>query len=556
MSNPIGVFGAPIQADGGPGTAGQDEAEGPSDPMSFMCTAPGTTTVTVLVDDGPLPNGETCSSGFSTMTATLICDPYPTGQAESAWVEIAAGNAGNVAIARAITAATAPDGGTNPCPNIVLNAAQDGGTTQQMNVRAPATLSLPLRSTIVTPNKPSFFPVTSCEFQLPPGTTSATVGTHTLPMPKPNPQTIVVIGDTGCRLEQGNPFALQACNDPTQWPFATIAQLAAAQAPDLVLHVGDYQYRESECPAGSNTVTGCGGSPWGYGWDTWEADLFTPGAPLLAAAPWVVVRGNHEMCNRAGQGWYRFLDTNPFDSTDVHTCDNATYDPAANGGNFNNPYLVAINSVTQLVVFDSANAPGSASAATSTLSSTYESELTLAGELVANPPSGVTWNWWTNHHPIIAFQTSPISTSVPYMAPLFNAIFPNTYFPTEINLVFHGHVHDYQAISFASEVTDAGVAYTNPATIVSGNAGDLLATALPSVVTTPPVSGVSVGSEGDAGPGSAIASSPGFGYMVMQYQSSTNTWLSTEYRTDNSVRDTCTVYPNGTLTCASWGNLP
>ncbi len=52
----------------------------------------------------------------------------------------------------------------------------------------------------------------------------------------------------------------------------------------------------------------CAGSPWGYGWDAWNADFFTPAAPLLAAAPWAAVRGNHESCARAGQGWWRFLD--------------------------------------------------------------------------------------------------------------------------------------------------------------------------------------------------------------------------------------------------------
>ena len=29
------------------------------------------------------------------------------------------------------------------------------------------------------------------------------------------------------------------------------------------------------------------------------------------AAPWIVVRGNHESCSRAGQGWWRFLDPRP-----------------------------------------------------------------------------------------------------------------------------------------------------------------------------------------------------------------------------------------------------
>ena len=28
-----------------------------------------------------------------------------------------------------------------------------------------------------------------------------------------------------------------------------------------------------------------------------------------------MVRGNHETCNRAGQGWYRYLDPNPYDAT-------------------------------------------------------------------------------------------------------------------------------------------------------------------------------------------------------------------------------------------------
>ena len=52
MSNPIGVFGVPTQADGGVGTPGQDEAVGPSDPMQFQCISPGTTAVTLVVDDG------------------------------------------------------------------------------------------------------------------------------------------------------------------------------------------------------------------------------------------------------------------------------------------------------------------------------------------------------------------------------------------------------------------------------------------------------------------------------------------------------------------------
>jgi len=43
----------------------------------------------------------------------------------------------------------------------------------------------------------------------------------------------------------------------------------------------------------------------------WNADFFDPAAPLLAVAPWIMVRGNHEDCDRAGEGWIRFLERLP-----------------------------------------------------------------------------------------------------------------------------------------------------------------------------------------------------------------------------------------------------
>jgi hypothetical protein len=376
-----------------------------------------------------------------------------------------------------------------------------------------------------------------------------------LPLPKANPQKIVVIGDTGCRMQGGSPPQFQNCNDPTQYPFATIAALAAAQQPDLVLHVGDYQYRETECPAGMSSASGCGGSPWGYGWDTWEADFFSPGAPLLAAAPWIMVRGNHEACNRAGQGWYRFLDTNPYDAV-TKNCNSPSNDTTATGGNYNDPYLVSINTSTQLVLFDTAFIPKTLPATSSTPYMTYYSELQAAGMLVASPPAGVSFNWWANHHPILGYQTTPVTTAAPGVTPIFNAVFPNTYFPPNINLALHGHVHTFQAIDFTQGTAADGGTYSHAATLVSGNAGDNLDIALPWPVPQGPVPGVTVASEGDAGTGSAMANSAAFGYMVLTYQTDTNTWLMTEYRVDNSVRDTCTVQASGQMSCASWGYLP
>jgi hypothetical protein len=121
----------------------------------------------------------------------------------------------------------------------------------------------------------------------------------------------VILGDSGCRLKGK---VVQNCNDPVAgWPFAKVARLAAAQKPDLVVHVGDYYYRETPCPAGNG---GCAGSPYGDRWPSWKAELFDPAQPLLAAAPWVFARGNHEDCQRGGLGWFRLLDADD----KVRTC--------------------------------------------------------------------------------------------------------------------------------------------------------------------------------------------------------------------------------------------
>jgi hypothetical protein len=122
----------------------------------------------------------------------------------------------------------------------------------------------------------------------------------------------VILGDTGCRVRG---LAVQACNDPKAWPFAEVARLAAAQKPDLVIHVGDYYYRETPCPL---QLSACAGSPSGDRWDTWAAEFFEPAQPLLAAAPWVFARGNHETCNRGWRGWYLLLDAGPASSV-CHT---------------------------------------------------------------------------------------------------------------------------------------------------------------------------------------------------------------------------------------------
>ena len=121
---------------------------------------------------------------------------------------------------------------------------------------------------------------------------------------------IVVFGDSGCRIKKdrkhpGEP-EVQNCNDENEWPYAKVVRQAANlyPKPDLVIHVGDYHYREDQCPGAPYNCEG----PWGRGYDVWRDDFFRPSRPLFATAPWIMVRGNHEDCKRAGEGWFRFLD--------------------------------------------------------------------------------------------------------------------------------------------------------------------------------------------------------------------------------------------------------
>jgi len=129
------------------------------------------------------------------------------------------------------------------------------------------------------------FPVTMCQLDIPANVRRASVGNQTLPLPHGPPQRILIFGDTGCRLKGP---AIQDCNDPKAWPFPTVVRRALERKPDLVIHVGDYYYRETPCPEGH---VGCAGSPYGDAWATWKAEFFDPARPLLGAAPWVFVRG-------------------------------------------------------------------------------------------------------------------------------------------------------------------------------------------------------------------------------------------------------------------------
>ncbi|MGH3797430.1 MAG: metallophosphoesterase [Pseudonocardiaceae bacterium] len=173
------------------------------------------------------------------------------------------------------------------------------------------------------------FQTTVCERAVPLGASDAVLEQSTIhaatvhpanrQLPLPNwtattrPRSIAVIGDTGCQVPvPGSPEALQNCQ--SGWPFQQIANSAATTPQlDLVIHVGDYLYRED--PSRENDKPknpGCTMLADSANWDCVVADFFRPAENLLARAPVALTRGNHEDCNQfhmggAGGAWFRYL---------------------------------------------------------------------------------------------------------------------------------------------------------------------------------------------------------------------------------------------------------
>nr|WP_314547060.1 metallophosphoesterase [uncultured Massilia sp.] len=435
--------------------------------------------------------------------STTSGEAGPNQPVRHAWVEL--GDGGR-AIARAVTEGAA-------CPAVTVD-----GIDAPMTVRAVAGTAA-LRATASSPadSKPSSFPLTVCEAALPAGARAARIGATPLPLPRATPQRIVILADTGCRLKKAD-NTFQNCNDPEAWPLAQIAATAAAMKPDLVLHIGDYHYRENACPS---DIGGCKDSPWGYGWDVWEADLFEPAAPLLAAAPWVVVRGNHEECRRAGQGWFRLLDTQPYDS--ARSCD----DPANDGNaNYSAPYAVPAGADTQFIVFDSARTGRTPLAPTDPQFLAYRKDFDTVARLAAKPGTA---SVFVNHHPLLGFFPAPGGAPGGGNGALLSVAAdanPGAYYPAGVALALHGHVHDFQAIDFSSN---------HPATIVSGNGGDSLDAALPAPfpADVQPAPGVTV---------AHIVHSVTFGFMTMERDG--GRWTFKAYTKAGRLMATCAQAQN------------
>ncbi len=365
--------------------------------------------------------------GLAVRSAQAATGAEMQSQIQSAFIVLGPDGA---AVARAITVA-------DQCPSLIVD-----GRKAAMELRAgPSTEAQ--RPTKSTPelSKPSQFPVRVCEAQIPPGTRRASIGRHRLPAVHRYLRRIVVIGDTGCRLKAKD-NAWQACNDPAQYPFARIAAQAAAWKPDAVVHVGDYLYRENPCAPGH---PGCHGSAWGYGWDAWQADLFSPARPLLDTAPLILIRGNHENCARGGQGWWRFLDPRPL--VPGRDCNDAANDVT---GDYSPPYAVPLGRGAQVVVMDLSHAGEERLPANDPRIAQFKESWRKLAALA----QGKSFTFAADHYPLLGVAANEpprpagLNTGNQALIGVFSQM-DTAILPPTVDVLLAGHIHLWEHLDFA-----------------------------------------------------------------------------------------------------------
>ena len=375
----------------------------------------------------------------------------PSAQAEST---------GNVVAAYALYAQDSETGATVSLARIVVD-----GVDQPCPV-VPSVAKMQAR---INPD-PTHFPITVCEGIYGAATPTAIPGsTLTLPALKTSLEKIIVIGDTGYETKQ----LAQAGG----WVFPALAAQAAKEAPDLVLHMGDYNYSGTPgsiqvngqevqvYDAGDNTTQGMCRIPGGYyglttpgsdfsdTWSAWKSNLFDAAQSLMSAAPFVFARGNHELCSRAGNGWFYLLDANSpllgkyAEQLSCPSADNPTPTLSAP------PFLLHLDPLNLLVV-DAANACDSGLLN----ADDYVNQFALTKQLQGNAAKAQQ-NWLVIHRPIWGIDKRDAvgacganpKDKYCHINQTLLAADHATGLSDGLDLVLSGHMHRFQVISFKPE---------------------------------------------------------------------------------------------------------
>lgn len=190
---------------------------------------------------------------------------------------------------------------------------------------------------------PFAFPIRVCEAIIPRDKLQKTqqyyFGGKRIPVVSNEPRTFVVVGDTGLRSKPSNlgfglctegplMYGVHQCmknitehdidasefdghfQDLSDWPLRTLMNRAVGEDPDVLIHMGDFIYRQGPCPYPNNNNASCSGinlsrrysfngsneereimnfvpGSWGDTFWTWWADFFYPSLEALSSVPWI-----------------------------------------------------------------------------------------------------------------------------------------------------------------------------------------------------------------------------------------------------------------------------
>lgn len=329
-------------------------------------------------------------------------------------------------------------------------------------------------------DNPHGFPVKVCEAIIPFGKSfEISWNMRMLPVATLDPMRILLFGDTGCK-------ASDCSGENLAKPFEDLASKASqiSPLPQLVIHVGDYNYRGTpdyvdfagqkrlvydagdhslspQCQLDAPYVSqNAGYSNMSDSWEKWRDDFFEPARELLATIPFVFTRGNHELCSRAGPGWFYFLDASSDQGgeTQLSCPPQGEHSPpignALNHLIFTPPHALNFGSL-RLIVLDSASACDKY--APSTLVEIYRDQLR---SVLANLDEKPTWI--VSHRPIWGVKAlcagasnCPATSQAETINKTLQAALAETLkdmkgSPPGVRLFVSGHMHLFQSLTFLS----------------------------------------------------------------------------------------------------------
>jgi len=299
-------------------------------------------------------------SNTASTTKSDVCAPGDGTPEYDAYMPIVYSILGddNQLIARAIV------NNTTPCPEIEVQRSDASDTyAQKQELVVPVVTERGVGNDML----PFAFPIRVCEVKIPRGTLqnvhSYYFGDKKVPNVSNDPSKFVVVGDTGLRSKPTNlgfgvcldgplMYGTHQCmnnitkgdinsqfdghfQDLSEWPLKALMSRAVEEDPDVLIHMGDFIYRQGPCPHPNNNNASCSGinlprrynfsgsndeseimnfvpGSWGDNFWSWWADFFYPSLDALSSVPFFALRGNHESCSRAGKGWFLLLSPDPY----------------------------------------------------------------------------------------------------------------------------------------------------------------------------------------------------------------------------------------------------